>query len=108
MDRSVSEQAANGELVFKTAGAGTDYEITLDKQWSKISSALLKYGENNQSKMTFYNFVKDKGLIYPANADILLDRGTITIELKYSGVKRERINSMKFSPSKSAELIILK
>lgn len=106
--RMVSEQGESDKKVYRITSSGTDYEIVMDTQWHKISKALLKYGENNQSEMTFYNFVNDKGLTYPENAELFLSRGNISIELKYSGVKRDRIKSMKFSPSKTARVIVLK
>jgi hypothetical protein len=108
MAKEISDNKLSGQKTFFIRGDEVNYEIEMDEEWNKVRRVKFKYNEGAQSEIKFENYEEDKELIYPGTAEINLDSAKINIKLKYSGVKREEIKSMKFSASKSIPVIVLK
>lgn len=104
----ITERKKKGQLSYNINKNETEYYIEFDDVYLKTKKVLLRNINGINTEIDFDNYISDQGLIYPGNAEININNGQILIKVKYSGVKREKIKSMKFSPGKNTTVRIIK
>ncbi len=104
----IAERKKKGQVAYNIKKSGTEYYIEFDSVYLKTKKVTVSNIKGINTKMDFDNYITDQGLIYPGNAEINVNNGEMLIRVKYSGAKREKIKSMKFTPGKNTTVRILK
>lgn len=85
-----------------------EYKMLLDSSAIKIRELIVSGSKYGNTRLLYDDYTDNSGLVYPEKTRLEIEKGEISIEMKFSGVKNEKIKSMKFTTGDRIKVVVLK